>query len=176
MTGTDGTVETDGGTGAGGGIETGGATGVAPARLSPPGRRVALAEVRGAAVDVAECAAAVEDDAAGAVVTFGGVVRNHDGGRSVTEIEYVGHPSAGDLVAEVAADVAARFPVDAVAVVHRVGVLAVGDVALAVAVSAAHRAEAFAATAELVEEVKRRLPVWKRQVFPDGTHEWTGSA
>ncbi|WP_127131773.1 molybdenum cofactor biosynthesis protein MoaE [Georgenia sp. SYP-B2076] len=148
----------------------------APARLTPPARRVALAEVRAAAVEVAECARAVEDDAAGAVVTFGGVVRNHDGGRSVTEIEYVGHPSADALVAEVAADVAARFPIDALAVVHRVGVLAVGDVALAAAVSAAHRAEAFAATAELVEEIKRRLPVWKRQVFEGGTHEWTGSA
>jgi molybdopterin synthase catalytic subunit len=145
-------------------------------RLSPPGRRVVLAEVRDRAIEVAECAAAVDDPAAGAVVTFGGVVRNHDGGRSVTEIEYVGHPTAGEVVAQVAADVVARFPVDAVAVVHRVGTLGVGDVALAAAVSAAHRAEAFAATAELVEEVKRRLPVWKRQVFPDGSHEWTGSA
>ncbi|MFH5824111.1 molybdenum cofactor biosynthesis protein MoaE [Georgenia sp. AZ-5] len=148
----------------------------APARLSPPARRVVLADVRDAPVEVTECAAAVADAAAGAVVTFGGVVRNHDGGRSVTRIEYVGHPTAGEVVAEVAADVARRFPVDAVAVVHRVGLLEVGDVALAAAVSAAHRAEAFAATAELVEEVKRRLPVWKRQVFPDGTHEWTGSA
>jgi len=145
-------------------------------RVSPPGRRVVLAEVRDRAIEAAECAAAVDDPAAGAVVTFGGVVRNHDGGRSVTEIEYVGHPTAGQVVAEVAADIAARFPVDAVAVVHRVGNLGVGDVALAAAVSAAHRAEAFAATAELVEEVKRRLPVWKRQVFPDGSHEWTGSA
>ncbi|UNX56433.1 molybdenum cofactor biosynthesis protein MoaE [Georgenia sp. TF02-10] len=123
-----------------------------------------------------ECAEAVGDDAAGAVVTFGGVVRNHDGGRAVSAIEYVAHPAAGQVVAQVAADLAVRFPVDAVAVVHRVGTLAVGDVALAVAVSAAHRAEAFAAAAELVEEVKRRLPVWKRQVFPDGGHEWTGSA
>ncbi|WP_179957316.1 molybdenum cofactor biosynthesis protein MoaE [Georgenia yuyongxinii] len=145
-------------------------------RLAPPARKVVLAEVRDGVVDVAECAAAVADAAAGAVVTFGGVVRNHDGGRAVTEIEYVGHPSAGELVAEVAADVAARFPIDAVAVVHRVGILRVGDVALAAAVSGAHRAEAFAATAELVEEIKRRLPVWKRQVFPDGSHEWTGSA
>jgi molybdopterin synthase catalytic subunit len=145
-------------------------------RVSPPGHRVVLADVRDGAVEVGECAAAVDDPAAGAVVTFGGVVRNHDGGRSVTEIEYVGHPTAGQVVAEVAADVAARFPVDAVAVVHRVGTLRVGDVALAAAVSAAHRAEAFEATAELVEEIKRRLPVWKRQVFPDGTHEWTGSA
>ncbi|WP_226921500.1 molybdenum cofactor biosynthesis protein MoaE [Georgenia subflava] len=145
-------------------------------RVSPPARRVVLAEVRTAPVDVAECAAAVEDAAAGAVVTFGGVVRNHDLGRPVTGIEYVGHPGAGDVVKQVAADVAVRFPVDAIAVVHRVGTLGVGDVALAAAVSAAHRAEAFEATAELVEEIKKRLPVWKRQVFPDGSHEWTGSA
>ncbi|WP_447924906.1 molybdenum cofactor biosynthesis protein MoaE [Georgenia muralis] len=147
-----------------------------PDRLTEPGHRVVLADVREGLTTVAECADAVEDAAAGAVVTFGGVVRNHDGGRAVTEIEYVAHPSAAALVAEVAADVATRFPVDAVAVVHRVGVLRVGDVALAAAVSAAHRAEAFAATAELVEEVKRRLPVWKRQVFDGGEHEWTGSA
>lgn len=145
-------------------------------RITEPARRVVLAEVRDREILVAECADAVEDAAAGAVVTFGGIVRNHDLGRAVTGIEYVCHPSAGDVVAEVAAGVAARFPVDAVAVVHRVGTLGVGDVALAAAVSAAHRAEAFEATAELVEEVKRRLPVWKRQVFPDGSHEWTGSA
>lgn len=146
------------------------------ARITPPSHRVAIADVRDAVVSVEECAAAVADDAAGAVVTFGGVVRNHDEGRSVDEIEYVAHPSAPDLVAEVAADVAARYDVDALAVVHRVGTLAVGDVALAAAVSAAHRAEAFTACAALVDEIKARLPVWKRQVFPDGTHEWTGSA
>lgn len=145
-------------------------------RITEPARRVVLAEVRDGEITVAECADAVEDAAAGAVVTFGGVVRNHDLGRAVTAIEYVGHPNAGDVVAQVAADVAVRFPVDAIAVVHRVGTLDVGDVALAAAVSAAHRAEAFAATAELVEEIKKRLPVWKRQVFPDGSHEWTGSA
>ncbi|WP_256463896.1 molybdenum cofactor biosynthesis protein MoaE [Georgenia sp. TF02-10] len=145
-------------------------------RRTQPGRRVAVAAVRDEPITADECAEAVGDDAAGAVVTFGGVVRNHDGGRAVSAIEYVAHPAAGQVVAQVAADLAVRFPVDAVAVVHRVGTLAVGDVALAVAVSAAHRAEAFAAAAELVEEVKRRLPVWKRQVFPDGGHEWTGSA
>ncbi|MFC7406339.1 molybdenum cofactor biosynthesis protein MoaE [Georgenia alba] len=146
------------------------------ARRTPPAGRVVLAEVRDREITVAECQDAVADAAAGAVVAFGGVVRNHDGGREVTGIEYVAHPGADAVVAQVATDLAARFPVDAVAVVHRVGTLAVGDVALAAAVSAAHRAEAFEAAAELVEEVKRRLPVWKRQVFPDGSHEWTGSA
>jgi molybdopterin synthase catalytic subunit len=106
------------------------------------------------------------------VVTFAGVVRDHDHGRAVTAIEYVAHPDASRLVARVAADVAARSDVDALAVRHRVGPLAVGDCALGVAVAAAHRAEAFQAAALLVDEVKRLLPVWKRQEFPDGTDEW----
>ncbi|WP_129338308.1 molybdenum cofactor biosynthesis protein MoaE, partial [Cellulomonas endophytica] len=108
--------------------------------------------------------------------SFAGVVRDHDHGRAVTGIEYVGHPSAAAVIAEVAADVAAALDVDAVAVEHRLGVLGIGDCALAVAVSAAHRQEAFAAAAHLVDEVKRRLPVWKRQVFADGTDEWVDCA
>nr|WP_033442978.1 molybdenum cofactor biosynthesis protein MoaE [Saccharothrix sp. NRRL B-16314] len=124
-------------------------------------------------LSVEEHAKLVEHAAAGAVVTFAGVVRDHDHGRSVRELEYVGHPTAGAVVAEVVADVVARFEgVRAVAVSHRVGPLAIGDVALACAVSAEHRAEAFAVCSDLVDEVKRRLPVWKRQVFTDGTDEW----
>ncbi|NUT54222.1 MAG: molybdenum cofactor biosynthesis protein MoaE [Saccharothrix sp.] len=124
-------------------------------------------------LSVDEHAKLVEHVAAGAVVTFAGVVRDHDHGRSVRELEYVGHPTAGAVVAEVVADVVARFEgVRAVAVSHRVGALAIGDVALACAVSADHRGEAFAVCSELVDEVKRRLPVWKRQVFADGTDEW----
>ncbi|MFD1146387.1 molybdenum cofactor biosynthesis protein MoaE [Saccharothrix hoggarensis] len=124
-------------------------------------------------LSVDEHAKLVEHAAAGAVVTFAGVVRDHDHGRSVRELEYVGHPTAGAVVAEVVADVVGRFDgVRAVAVSHRVGQLAIGDVALACAVSAEHRGEAFAVCSELVDEVKRRLPVWKRQVFADGTDEW----
>ena len=138
--------------------------------------RVALSQVTAEPLDVAEHVAAVDDAAAGATVSFAGVVRDHDGGRSVTELEYHEHPTANGLVAEVAADIACRDGVLAVAVSHRVGLLGVGDVALAAAVSAAHRREAFDACSELVDEVKRRLPVWKRQVFSDGTDEWVGSA
>ena len=115
---------------------------------------------------------AVADKRAGAVVSFAGVVRDHDSGRSVTELEYVGHPSATDVVAEIAREFAARPEVHAVAVSHRVGLLGIGDVALACAVSTAHRAAAFTACAELVDEVKKRLPIWKRQVFTDGQEEW----
>ncbi len=128
-------------------------------------------------LDVAEHAALVEQAAAGAVVTFAGVVRDHDGGRSVRGLEYSAHPTAATIVAEVAADVAARAQgVRAVAVSHRVGKLAIGDVALACAVAADHRREAFATCSELVEEIKRLLPVWKHQSFTDGDDEWVNSA
>lgn len=127
-------------------------------------------------LDVAEHAALVDRAEAGAVVTFAGVVRDHDGGRAVDGLEYSAHPTAHAVVAEVAAEVAARAKgVRAIAVSHRVGRLAIGDVALACAVAADHRREAFETCAELVEEVKRLLPVWKHQAFADGTDEWVNS-
>jgi molybdopterin synthase catalytic subunit len=141
-------------------------------RLHEPARRVVRAEVTSSPLDVQVHAAEVDDAAAGAVVTFAGVVRDHDRGRQVSGIEYVGHPSAGRVLAEVVEDVAGRFPVDAVAVSHRIGELGIGDVALVVAVSAAHRQEAFEAASVMVDEVKHRLPVWKHQRFTDGTDEW----
>ncbi|MGY1638446.1 molybdenum cofactor biosynthesis protein MoaE [Geodermatophilus sp. SYSU D00742] len=131
-----------------------------------------IARVVDAPLSIAEHEDAVADKAAGAVVSFAGVVRDHDGGRSVTELEYVGHPSAQELLAEIAGEFAARPEVHAVAVSHRVGMLGIGDVALACAISASHRGEAFTACAELVDEVKKRLPIWKRQVFTDGEEEW----
>jgi len=140
------------------------------------GAAVLRAAVGEAPLDVAEHAALVDRAAAGAVVTFAGVVRDHDGGRSVRGLEYSAHPSAEKVVAEVVAEIAARAQgVRAIAVSHRVGRLAIGDVALACAVAADHRREAFETCAELVEEVKRLLPVWKHQVFTDGTDEWVGS-
>ncbi len=145
-------------------------------RLHPPARRVVVAEVTAARVDVAALADAVGDAAAGAVVTFAGVVRDHDHGQGVTGLEYVAHPDAGAVIARVVADVTARSAVDAVAVVHRVGALAVGECALGVAVSAAHRREAFETAALLVDEVKEHLPVWKRQDLTAGGHEWVNSA
>jgi molybdopterin synthase catalytic subunit len=123
-------------------------------------------------LDVAAHERLVARAAAGAVVSFAGIVRDHDDGRGVLELEYEGHPSASRILAEVAAEIAADPAVYAVAVSHRIGRLEIGDVALAAAVSTAHRAEAFAACARLVDEVKARLPIWKRQGFADGTEEW----
>jgi molybdopterin synthase catalytic subunit len=126
-------------------------------------------------LDVLAHERAVSDHGAGAVVVFQGVVRDHDHGRPVTVLEYEAHPSAEAVLREVAEETAADPTVYAVAVSHRVGRLEVGDVALVAAVSSAHRAAAFAACARLVDEVKSRLPVWKRQIFSDGTEEWVNS-
>jgi len=141
-----------------------------------PSARVVRAEVTERPLSVEEHAALVDDQAAGAVVTFSGVVRDHDGGKGVKDLYYEGHPSAGEVLARVVEVVAARRAgVRAVAVSHRLGALGIGDVALACAVSADHRAEAFATCAELVDEVKAQLPVWKHQHFTDGSDEWVNS-
>ncbi|MFJ9781309.1 molybdenum cofactor biosynthesis protein MoaE [Amycolatopsis sp. NPDC101161] len=144
--------------------------------VAPVPVRVVRALVTEETLSVEEHARLVEDDAAGAVVTFAGVVRDHDGGKGVRDLTYEGHPSAGDVIAEVVADLSTRWTgVRAVAVSHRVGHLAIGDVALACAVAAEHRGQAFSACSDLVDEVKARLPVWKHQHFTDGTDEWVNS-
>jgi molybdopterin synthase catalytic subunit len=121
---------------------------------------------------VSEHEAAVADQRAGAVVSFAGVVRDHDHGRDVVRLEYEGHPTALDVLRAVAEEIAADPDVIAIAVSHRVGPLEVGDIALAAAVSTAHRAAAFAACARLVDRVKEKLPIWKHQIFANGTDEW----
>jgi molybdenum cofactor synthesis domain-containing protein len=145
---------------------------VKPAEATPAAS-VVRAEVTESPLSVEELAMLVEDRGAGAVVTFSGVVRDHDGGRTVRELEYEGHPHAAEVITEVAQSVADDAGgVRAIAVAHRIGLLAIGEVALACAVAADHRQEAFQTCAALVDEVKRRLPVWKRQVFGDGTEQW----
>lgn len=146
-------------------------------RAATGGPRAETAVLRAAVgqepLDVAAHAALVDGPRSGAVVTFSGVVRDHDHGRSVRALDYEGHPSAAAVLRQVAGEVAGRFAgVTALAVSHRVGALAIGDVALACAVAAEHRREAFEACSELVDEVKRQLPVWKRQEFGDGSEEW----
>ena len=149
-------------------------TGVGTSGTSSPARVHSGATEE--AISVAQVAAFVGSTSAGAVVTFSGDVRDHDHGRTVAHLVYEAHPSAGSVLEEVARDVAGRHPVIALAVMHRVGPLAIGDAALVAAVSAAHRAEAFAACADLVDTTKERLPVWKHQVFSDGTDEWVNCA
>lgn len=124
-------------------------------------------------VDTDALLAAVSDERAGAVVSFAGVVRNHDHGKAVTGIEYVGHPSADQVMRDVVAQFAQRDGVHAVAAQHRVGHLGIGGVALFVAVAASHRAQAFTCASDLVDRLKEMLPIWKKQLLADGTHEWS---
>ncbi|HEV7828097.1 MAG TPA: molybdenum cofactor biosynthesis protein MoaE [Pseudonocardiaceae bacterium] len=141
-----------------------------------PSAAVLRAVVTEDPLDVEEHARLVARSSAGAVVSFSGVVRDHDGGKGVRALEYSGHPSAGDVITRVAAQVAAAHPeVQALAVSHRIGPLMIGDSALACAVAAPHRAAAFAACAALVDEVKLQLPIWKRQEFSDGAEQWVNS-
>lgn len=128
-------------------------------------------------IDVPDHEALVAHASAGAVVSFAGVVRDHDDGRSVVRLEYSAHPSAAQTLADVAADVAAGATgVRAIAVSHRIGALEIGDAALVAVVAADHRAAAFQTCARLVDVVKERLPVWKHQFFADGSDEWVNSA
>lgn len=144
-----------------------------------PATRVVHTGVVDEAITLAEHEAMVADAAdgkAGAVVGFVGAVRDHDGGRTVTALHYSGHPTAATVLAEVVEHVSAVDGVRAVAVSHRIGDLAIGDIAFVVAVAADHRRAAFETCSRLVDEVKARLPVWKHQFFDDGTDEWVNSA
>lgn len=123
-------------------------------------------------IDALALAASVRRPAAGAVATFEGRVRDHDRDRVVRSLRYEAHPGAADVLAGVLERGRELPGVHAAAARHRVGDLAIGDLAFFVAVSAAHRGEAFAACARLVDEAKALLPIWKHQVFDDGTSEW----
>lgn len=144
---------------------------------APVSAEVRCARVSDEPITLREHEGYVAHPSAGAVVGFSGVVRDHDGGRGVVRLHYTAHPSAAEVLAAAAHRVASGSPgVRAVAVSHRVGDLDIGDEALVAAVSADHRAEAFAACAALVEAVKEQIPVWKHQFFSDGTDEWVGCA
>lgn len=140
----------------------------------PTGDPVRLIGVREAALSVDEVFGAVGDEAAGGTALFVGTVRDHDDGLGVAALSYAGHPNAEGELRRVAERVAADFPVRALAAVHRVGDLAIGDVAVVVAVSCPHRQEAFAACRRLIDDLKREVPLWKQQHFTNGTQEWVG--
>lgn len=126
-------------------------------------------------IDPAAVLAEVGAPQHGAVILFLGVVRDHNEGRAVVSIRYEAYEAMAERVlAETAAEAAARTPGVRIAAVHRVGELRVGEVSLAVAVSSAHRAEAFDTARDLLEEIKRRLPVWKDERYAGGERRWVG--
>ncbi|MCW2847068.1 MAG: molybdenum cofactor biosynthesis protein MoaE [Marmoricola sp.] len=136
---------------------------------------IRLLDLRETALDPAEVLAAVDDPAAGGVNLFVGVVRDHDHGETVDHLDYTAHPSALDRLQEVADGVAEEFDAVALAAVHRTGRLEIGDIAVVVAVSAAHRGQAYDASRALIDRLKANVPVWKHQVFGDGREEWVNS-
>lgn len=136
---------------------------------------VRLIGIRADPLSVDEVLGAVADPGAGGTCVFVGTVREEDGGRSVSELGYTAHPSVEDTLRRVAVAVAAQHQVRALAAVHRVGDLAVGDAAVVVAAAAPHRGTAFAACRQLIDDLKREVPVWKHQRFTDGGQEWVGS-
>lgn len=141
----------------------------------PAASQVLHASVGADPLDAERARAAVVAADCGAVVGFSGVIRNHDGERhDVTGLEYSAHPDATAVIGDVARDIAERFPGVRLWAEHRTGALRVGDSALEVAAAAAHRKAAFEACDALVESIKSRVPIWKRQTYTDGTHSWVG--
>ncbi len=124
-------------------------------------------------IDSAEVLARVGADEDGAGLLFLGVVRDHSEGRSVGGVRYDAYEEmAAGVLTEIADEAARVLGTDRIAVVHRVGDLAVGDVSVAIAVSSPHRAEAYESSRFIIEEIKKRLPVWKKELYSDGVEEW----
>ena len=124
-------------------------------------------------LDVTPLELFVQDATNGAVVTFSGIIRDHDDGREVTGLDYEAHPEAQRFLEEACAIVASESGLR-IAAAHRVGPLTIGDIALVASVAAPHRAEAFTACARLVDLIKLTVPIWKRQHFTTGDAEWVG--
>jgi molybdopterin synthase catalytic subunit len=137
---------------------------------------IVKAEVTTDVLDADHFRKLVSDPSAGAVVIFSGDVRNHDGGKGVASLTYEAHPDAQKVLAQVVDQVTRDSELVKVAVAHRYGPIAIGECAFLVCVSAAHRQAAFAGCQAIVDEVKTQIPIWKHQVFVDGTDEWVNFA
>lgn len=138
--------------------------------------RLGLIEVTAEPLDLAAQLASVQDLTTGALASFLGVVRNHDHDVGVTALRYEAHPEAVNLLTRVAAEIATLPGVQGVSVTHRYGDLLPGDIALIAVVATSHRGDAFDACRALVEQVKAEIPVWKRQTYTNGSHDWVNCA
>jgi molybdopterin synthase catalytic subunit len=128
------------------------------------------------AIDVAALLAEVESTSNGATVLFLGHVREVNDGRAVTGIEYSAYGEMAEReLAAIASECAATFGIAHLAAEHRLGALDLGDASIAIAVAHPHRAQAYEASRFVIEEVKRRLPIWKREGYVDGTSEWVNA-
>lgn len=136
---------------------------------------VRLVAISDQPLSVADVLASLDDSSAGGLVLFVGRVRDHDHGQGVTGLSYSAHPSALDRLQAVCERVAEEYDVTGVSAVHRVGDLAIGDLAVVVATTAGHRGSSFEASRALIDTLKAEVPIWKHQLFTDGTDEWVGS-
>lgn len=128
-------------------------------------------------IDASQWGSALVDDGAGAYLTFEGWVRNRNDGRNVTGLEYEAYAALAEKEGQmILAEAQARFPIRAARCVHRVGVLALGDLAVWVGVTAEHRGAAFEACRFIIDSVKLRVPIWKCERYADGTASWIDSA
>ena len=134
-----------------------------------------LIAIRETELSLDEVRAAVAGPGAGGIALFAGSVRDTDHDHGVTGLSYSAHPSAEAELQRVADLIAEKFPVLGIAVTHRVGDLAIGDLAVVAAVAGAHRGEAFDACRDLINVLKASVPIWKHQRFTDGTSEWVGT-
>ena len=131
-----------------------------------------LFEITAAPISVDEVSRRVADPAAGCVVSFAGLVRGDNQGRQVRYLEYEAYPEMAEpILAQIGAEAQARWPVDKVAIVHRVGRLEIGEASVVVAVASPHRAEAFAACRFAIDALKAQVPIWKKELYADGS-EW----
>ena len=116
----------------------------------------------------------VRTDADGAVIVFRGVARKHSRGREVVHLEYEAYPEMAEKVmAEIGDEIKSRFPVSGVAIVHRTGVLEIGQASVVIAIAAPHRGEAFAASQYAIDRLKQVVPIWKKEIWSDGS-QWIG--
>jgi molybdopterin synthase catalytic subunit len=135
---------------------------------------IRLIGIRDTPLSVDEVLAAVRDRGSGGTAVFVGTVRDEDNERPVTRLSYSAHPSVEQELRKVMEKVAGDYPVQALAAVHRVGDLEIGDLAVVVAAACPHRGEAFEACRRLIDDLKAQVPIWKHQVFADGDAEWVG--
>ena len=124
-------------------------------------------------IDTAAVLDAVASPAAGAVVLFLGTVREITGEQQTVSLEYESYAEMAEKrLADLAADARQKWPLTGCAIVHRLGILPVGEISVAIAVSASHRHEAFEAGRWLIDQIKRDVPIWKKENYADGTGDW----
>ncbi|UQE76489.1 molybdenum cofactor biosynthesis protein MoaE [Gordonia sp. PP30] len=132
-----------------------------------------MSDILSRPLDPRDCEQRVLTDADGALVTFSGVVRDHHGGRAVAALRYEAHPEADRFLQAVLAR--HRAGDIRVAAQHRVGDLAIGEIAVVVAVAAPHRGDAFAVCERVIDEIKTNVPIWKHEAYADGDRAWVNA-